>query len=577
VTQRSPVIASLLEPLDDAPAARLAGQRELAFVSEAGQDSRITYRELAELALQRCAALQALDLRDGDLVMLCHPASIDFVALFMGCVLAGVVPCAMPMPGKRMLDTTTNVIDVACALYRPRALFTTDDGVAPLEAMAATRGVRLIGQAQVVQASRAGAPPRVAARSAGDPHHVQLTSGSVSHPKAAVIGHHNVWSNVHGIVGAMGSNPIDDRTVLWLPLYHDMGLITLLTNLHYKSSLLLMQPASFIRNPLGWLKRMATSAATITVAPTFALRYCLRRFHADRMRGVDLSAIRNFVIGAEHVDEDTVQEFARTFEPYGFHGSALQPCYGMAESTLAATMQQVGTRADAGGAPPSRALAFMRPDRLEATTRLSIGTPITGMAVAIRDAAGAELGERQVGEIAIRGSSVMLGYLPAAPEPGPGATAGPTASPAAPFASPVGADGWLATGDIGYVAGGHLFILGRMKEIIIIRGCNHFPDEIEAAVADHAAISKDGCAAIGVHDPAQGTEQLVLLVETAPEHATAAARAELQALLLQRIGFAAHELRFVQPGALPRTTSGKLQRLKCRQLFAAQAAPEPGA
>jgi acyl-CoA synthetase (AMP-forming)/AMP-acid ligase II len=561
VSVRSPIIASLLEPLDDSTASgRLAGSREIRFIADSGHDSRISYRELAGLALQRCAALRALDLREGDLVMLSHPASADYVALFLGCILAGVVPCTMPMPGKHMLETTNDVIDVACALYRPRALFTTDDGRDRLAAMPAMRGTRLIGQTEVLQASSSGARPALTEKSSSEPHHVQLTSGSVSHPKAAVISHHNVWSNVHGIVAAMGSNPVDDRTVLWLPLYHDMGLITLLTNIHYQSTLLLMQPASFIRNPLGWLKRMATTGATITVAPTFALRYCLRRFNAERVRGIDLGAIRNFVIGAEHVDEDTVQEFARTFEPYGLHGSALQPCYGMAESTLAVTMQQVGARGERHAPAPRSELRFVRRDRFESRTRLSVGRPIAGMEVAIRDAAGLELAERQAGEIMIRGSSVMLGYLPAAPR-----------AAAAPPPPPVSGDGWLATGDIGYRAEGHLFILGRMKEIIIIRGCNYFPDEIEAAVSDHAIMSRDGCAAIGVHDEAQGTEQLVLLVETAAECATAAARAELQALLVQRIGFAAQELIFLHPGALPRTTSGKLQRLKCREMFVAGA------
>ncbi|HET9622064.1 MAG TPA: AMP-binding protein [Kofleriaceae bacterium] len=552
MTERSPIIASLLEPIE-APAS-IGARREVVAVSDAAVESRIAYGDLAQRALERCAALRALDLREGDLVMLAYPASIDFVAMFMGCVLAGVLPCAMPMPGKRMVDTTNSVIDVACALYRPRAIFTTDDCVPPLEAIAAARGVRLIGHSQLAAAAASGARPVVSQRAPGDPHHVQLTSGSVSNPKAAVISHHNVWSNVDGIVTAMNAHADTARTVLWLPLYHDMGLITLLTATHHKSALMLMQPTSFIRNPLGWLKRMAAFEATITVAPTFALRYCLRRFNEARMRGVDLRSLRNFLIGAEHVDEDTLHEFVRTFAPYGFSGRALQPCYGMAESTLAVTMQQVTALAPADA---ERALPFVRADQRDGTIRLSMGTPITGMQAEVRDATGRTLGEREVGEIMIRGSSVMLGYLAPAREAGV----------AAPAVAAVRDDGWLATGDLGYVADGQFFILGRMKEILIIRGVNHFPEEIEAAVADHAAISKDGCAAIGVRDEAQGTEQLVLLIETAPENVTATARAELQALLQQHVGFAAADLRFVAPGALPRTTSGKLQRLKCRQLF----------
>lgn len=553
---RSPVVDSLLALRDGRdPAARV---RELSFVSDANVEARIRYGELAELAVARAAALRALDLRPGELVMLSYPTSIDWIALFLGCVLAGVVPCTMPMPGKRLVDTTSHVIDVAAGLYRPRAIFAADDLLEALRAMSAAQGTRIIGQAEVARASTAGVTPLLAPRAAGDPHHVQLTSGSVAHPKAAVISHAGVWSNVQGVLGALGSDSVDDSTVLWLPTHHDMGLITLLTNLHFTSTMQLLQPSSFVRNPLGWLKRIAIRRATVTVAPTFALRYCLRRFNAERMAGVDLSSLRNFVVGAEHVDPETVDEFARTFAPYGLCSAALQPCYGMAETTLASTMQRVGTRAEHPA--PRPAMAFVRPDEHDGKLRLSVGVPIAGMAVEIRSPDGNALGERAAGEIMLRGSSVMSGYLPMAGQP--------------PLASPIGADGWLATGDIGYLAGGELFILGRMKEIIIIRGCNYFPDEIEAAVADHAAICKDGCAAIGVHDATQGTEQLVLMVEAAPEHVIAQARGELQALLLQRIGFAAHDLVFVSPGALPRTTSGKLQRLKCRSIYLDRRATE---
>jgi fatty-acyl-CoA synthase len=556
VTSRSPVVDNLLALRDD----RDAAAREMSFVSDANVETRISYGELAELAIARAAALRALDLRPGELVMLSYPASIDWISLFLGCVLAGVVPCTMPMPGKRLVDTTSHVIDVAAGLYRPRAIFAGDDLLDALRAMPAARAARLIGQTEVARASAAGAPPLVH-RAASDPHHVQLTSGSVAHPKAAVISHASVWANVQGVLGALGSDPALDSTVLWLPTHHDMGLITLLTNLHFKSTQQLLQPSSFVRNPLGWLKRIATRRATVTVAPTFALRYCLRRFNADRMAGSDLGSLRNFVIGAEHVDPETVDEFARTFAPYGFDSAALQPCYGMAETTLASTMQRVGT--DRVRRP---AMAFVRADRLptdrDGKLRLSVGVPIAGMAVEIRDPGGAVVGDRAPGEIMLRGSSVMSGYLAMAGQPA--------------LASPIRADGWLATGDIGYLADGELFILGRMKEIIIIRGCNYFPDEIEAAVADHAVISKDGCAAIGVHDAAQGTEQLVLMIEAEPERVTAQARGELQAMLLQRIGFAAHELVFVSPGALPRTTSGKLQRLKCRSMFVDGTAPPSG-
>ena len=541
----SPVLDSLLTPLKGSGA-----ERRITFVSESGHESSMSYAELMQQALERCAALMALDVREHDLVMLAYPSSEEYVALLLGCVLAGVVPCTMPMPGKRLLDTTNNVIDVACRLYRPRVLFTTDGCVEALRPLSAEIGMRVVGSSGVLEAA-GNAPARLTTKGLEAPHHVQLTSGSVAHPKAAVLSHRNVLDNVRGIARALDYDSEVDRTVLWLPLYHDMGLITLLSTLHHQSALTLMQPGSFIRNPLGWLKRIATSGSSTTVTPTFALRYCLRRFHAERMQGVDLSGCRHLVIGAERVDEETLREFVHTFAPYGFRGAALQPCYGMAETTLAATMQRVKELPEP--APPANSLYFARSDE-QAQGSVSVGKPLDGMEVAIRDEQGLPLGERTTGEVFLRGTSVMLGYLPTQTEPAP---------------TVVDANGWLATGDVGYVADGQLFILGRKKEIIIIRGLNYFPQEIEEAIADHPIISKDGCAAVGVHDDAQGTENLVLLIEAPAGDVTPAVRAQLQALLLQRIGFAAHDLVFVQPGALPRTTSGKLQRLKCRELFVA--------
>ncbi|WP_394843518.1 AMP-binding protein [Pendulispora brunnea] len=542
----SPVLDSLLAPLKGRGAAR-----RITFVAESGHDSSTSYADLMQLALARCAALRELDVHEHDLVMLAYPSSEEYLGLLLGCILAGVVPCTMPLPGKRLLDTTHNVIDVACRLYRPKVLFTTDGCVEAVQPLSGELGMRVVGSTGVLAASAAGKPPRLTEKTLEAPHHVQLTSGSVAHPKAAVLSHRNVLDNVRGIARALDYDSEVDRTVLWLPLYHDMGLITLLSTLHHQSELTLMQPGSFIRNPLGWLKRMASSGSSTTVAPTFALRYCLRRFNAERMQGVDLSRCRHLVVGAERVDEETLHEFARTFAPYGFRGAALQPCYGMAETTLAATMQRVTELPHP--APPAEALYFARSDA-QAQGAVSVGKPLAGMEVAIRDERGHSLGERATGEVFLRGTSVMLGYLP-------------TRTAQAPAVVDPG--GWLATGDIGYVADGHLFILGRKKEIIIIRGLNYFPQEIEEAIADHPIISKDGCAAVGVHDEAKGTENLVLLIEAPAGDVSPTARAELQALLLQRIGFAAHDLVFVQPGALPRTTSGKLQRLKCRELLAA--------
>jgi acyl-CoA synthetase (AMP-forming)/AMP-acid ligase II len=552
----------LLESLDS----NAISHHGMTFVDDAGNDERISYRELAEQALLHAGALRELGIRENDLVMLALPASVAHVSMLMGCVVLGALPCTVPLPGKRMVTTATHVVDVACDMYRPKLLIATDACAPSLVSMSQRTGVRVIDETALAAVLAVGTAPIISAKADNDAHHVQLTSGSISYPKAAVLSHRNVIANSLGIGGSVGfDTERGDRTASWLPLYHDMGLLTLLSNLHYRSPLLMMQPSSFIRNPLGWLKRVATARATTTSVPTFALRYCVRRFNEIAMAGIDLSACRNIFIGGERVDESTLHAFADTFSPYGLERSALQPCYGMAESTLAVTMHRAWHEGRVDGYPYVIADRIDTRDLIEqrravqAQTQdgeavLAVGTPIPGMDYAIVGDHGDALDDRHVGEVSVRGTSVMLGYLNA----GDGS-----------LTTPFNPDGWFATGDIGYAANGQLFILGRKKEIIIIRGCNYFPHEIEEALGTHRVMQKGNCIAFGLHDEAAGTERLIVAVETRPADATAKTRAELQTLLQQHIGFSAQEIVFVEAGGLPRTTSGKLQRLKCKAQYEA--------
>ncbi|MPV55062.1 AMP-binding protein [Burkholderia sp. HI2761] len=575
VTKYASTIHRLIESLEDVAGA----MHRMTFVDDAGREAGITYRHFAEEVFRQAGALRELGVRENDLVMLALPASVEHAVAMMACVMTGALPCTVPVPARRAA-AGRQVIDVACELYRPRIVVAADAQAAAWHDDAFPAGAtRVVDLATLSSAADAGARALISAKSGRDPHHVQLTSGSTSHPKAAVLSHENVIANVLGIGGSVRFDvAAGDGTVSWLPLYHDMGLLTLLSNLHYRAPLLMMQPNSFIRNPLGWLKRIASARATTTSVPTFALRYCVRRFNAAAMDGVDLSACRNIFIGGERVDDATLRDFAATFAPYGLAASALQPCYGMAESTLAVSMHRAWHEGKVDGAPyviadtlDRRALIERREARpvaaneghdtetdTDTETVLAMGTPIDGMAFRILDDGDHALANRAVGEVAIRGTSVMLGYL----NPDDGTVA-----------APLTADGWFRTGDIGYVADGQLHILGRKKEVIIIRGSNYFPHEIEEALASHGALRKSTCIAFGLPDPETGTERLVVAIEARPVDATPQTRSECQQLLASRIGFAAQDLCFVEPGSLPRTTSGKLQRLKCRDLYANGALP----
>ncbi|KVQ96073.1 AMP-binding protein [Burkholderia ubonensis] len=569
MTKCASTIHRLIESLEDVAGAA----HRMTFVDDAGNEAGIAYRRFAEAVFRQAGALRELGVCENDLVMLALPASVEHATAMMACVVTGALPCTVPVPARRAA-AGRQVVDVACALYRPRLVIAADAQAAAWRDDAfPAASTRVVDLATLSEAAEAGARATISAKRGRDPHHVQLTSGSTSHPKAAVLSHENVIANVLGIGGSVRFDiAAGDGTASWLPLYHDMGLLTLLSNMHYRAPLLMMQPNSFIRNPLGWLKRIASMRATTTSVPTFALRYCVRRFNAATMEGIDLSACRNIFIGGERVDQATLRDFAATFAPYGLAASALQPCYGMAESTLAVSMHRAWHDGAVDGAPyviadalDRRALIEQwaaRPadpnDGGEPETVLAMGTPIEGMAFCILDDGDHALAERAVGEVAIRGTSVMLGYL----NPDDGA-----------IVAPLTADGWFRTGDIGYVTDGQLHILGRKKEVIIIRGSNYFPHEIEEALASHRALRKSTCIAFGVPDAETGTERLVVAIEARPADATPQTRTECQQLLAARIGFAAQDLCFVEPGSLPRTTSGKLQRLKCRDLYATGALP----
>lgn len=544
-------------------------ERHIAIFEENGEEKRISHADLARRALGVAAALRELGASRNDLVILALPASIDHLLLQTGCALLGTLPCTAPLPGRTQADSSRNQIHLACRLFSPRLLIAAPPQADILRQQLAGLPVRVLSTMEVELAAQAAGSIQPFRASPNDAHHVQLTSGSTGRPKAVVLSHRNVIDNVRGIGGVVGYDPArGDASASWLPLYHDMGLVTLLSNLYYQAPLLLMQPSGFIRNPLGWLKRIASFGATTTATPTFGLQYCVRRYRAASMQDVDLSCLRNIFIGAERVDLACLREFSRVFEAHGLSRSALQPCYGMAETTLAATMH------DATAGYDRQSFAYLIPDRIDsdalvadavarpadartraAETVLAMGKPIPGMSLRVVDANGAGAAARKIGEIQLRGSSLMSGYLPAEGQN-----------------EPYRPGEWFATGDLGYLADGQLFVLGRQKEIIIIRGSNYFPHEIEDALAAHPLLAGgNAIAATGVYDETQGTENLIAMIEFDREDQQTALRAELQAMLRERFGFGAHAIVFVANGSLPRTTSGKLQRLKCRGLYIEQA------
>ena len=349
---------------------------------------------------------------------------------------------------------------------------------------------------------------------------------------------------------------VPQKGVSWLPLYHDMGLIgCLLQAVYYPGPLVLIPPELFLAKPALWLRAISRHRATISVAPSFAFALCARKVRDEELSGADLSSWRHALCGAEPVSPDSLDHFARRFEPHGFDRRSLRPVYGLAEASLAVTFTPGGREVRSLRVDPVRLAATG--DVVDGTRAIaSVGTPVPGTDVEVRDADDRALGERRVGRIFVRGPSVMAGYFDQ-----PAATAS------------VLSGGWLDTGDLGFLAEGELYVCGREKNVIVLRGANHLPQEFEESLAGLESV-RAGCAvALGFVPDGEDGEQLLVLAERAGATATddddARTADAIRRAILARTGIRPHTVRLLAAGTIPRTSSGKLRRNEALRRFLA--------
>ena len=392
-----------------------------------------------------------------------------------------------------------------------------------------------------------------------DPALIQYTSGTTTLPKGVVLSYRNLLSNCYGIGVALERRP-DDVALGWLPLFHDMGLIgVLFTSLLWRYPVHLMSPEVFLLHPSWWLENVSRFKVTLTPAPNFAYHLCARRISDQQLARLDLSSWRIGLNGAEPVDHNTVEEFKRKFGPVGFGSNVILPVYGMAENSLAATFPD-----------PRSAYELELVDR-EALERdgkvrapngsgkmpynaVSVGYPLAGQQVAIEGPEGGFLEEGCVGEILVKSPSVTEGYFHNEEE-----------------TARVLKDGWLHTGDLGYVSDRRLFVTGRKKEMIIKRGRNYYPYDIERVASSVTGVRKGCLAAFACYNGDTGTEDLVLVAETRETDRKEQERieTEINSELLAGLGIRADKLLLVPPRTIPKTSSGKIQRVNCRDKFLA--------
>jgi acyl-CoA synthetase (AMP-forming)/AMP-acid ligase II len=515
-----------------------------------------TYATLDYRARQVGAAIRD-KVPAGSRVLIMSPPGLDYVAGFLGCLYAGVVAVPAYPPSPFTLDrglerlrgmvqsaeatvalTTTEFLELAEAAHlsvggTPVSWLCTD-GVAP--------GL-LLDAAEPVNED--------------DIAFLQYTSGSTSEPKGVMVTHRCINANLATMIETY--SVADDFTVAsWLPPYHDMGLIgMILCPMHYGQQATLMPPASFLRRPMRWLRAISRFGLSVTASPNFGYEMCVTRNSPSDFVDLDLSGFKIAINGAEPVLPAVLERFVETFEPYGFQPDAMWPSYGLAEATLLVSGGQ-WTRDSTPITVDAAALSDGRiEDAVEGHTVLSCGTPVDDWTVRIVDpASGQTMLDERIGEIVIQGESVAAGYW-AQPE-----------ATAEVFTTEADGTRSFRTGDQGFVRDGAVFVTGRLKDLIIIRGRNHYPQDIEMTVAGAHPELRPGCAAVFTVAGPDG-EHLAVVQEV---RSAESADIEQVAGTIREAVTSAHQIAvdavvLLAPRTIPKTSSGKIRRSATKQRF----------
>ncbi|MET9763734.1 fatty acyl-AMP ligase [Streptomyces sp. NPDC006372] len=536
----------------------------LTLVPEPGREETLRYDGLLEAVARSAAALRERGIGRGDRVLLCLPTGRPFVTAFLGSQLLGAMPTAISLPvsfgGAAGFEAQLKDL---VGYLRPTAIVTT---AAVIENLPHLGGTQLFDGAELYARATASDAPQEPLRlpDGDDLALIQCTSGSTGTPKGVMISHAALAANCEQLIGAFGWTR-EDTMVSWAPLYHDMGLLTgVLCPVFAGASTVLMPPTRFLRAPAEWLRLISTHRGRFATGPNFAYGYVTARVRDDELEGVDLSSWRMALCGAEPIQPGTARRFTERFARWGLPADAFTPGYGMAEATLVIsttrpeepfTYDSIDRTAAVTDARAVDVDPRQHPDALQI---VDCGEPVVGAEVRIVDGEGRTLGENEIGHVQFRSPSRTAGYfdLPEATD----------ASIAAPD--------WWKTGDIGYLRGGRLRITSRAKDLIIIRGANYFPSDFEQAAETVPGVRLGAVIAVGHRDDGSDSEELHLIVETeleAERHEEL--RRSVRAAVSARTGVRAAAVHLVPRRSIPKTTSGKLQRSKAREMFVEGRAP----
>lgn len=554
VPQNLADFSSLSEALDYAA----AGVTGCNFYDAKGQLSTVLpYSELREQAKSAARRLLSLDLKRGDRVAVVADTHPDFIILFFACQYAGLVPFALPVPlnlGSRalyikQLRGMLKSGGAKIALAHKEFIGFLDEAVA--DDSLAWMGTR--EQLSAVPLSDSPLQPN----QPDEPAYLQFTSGSTKSPQAVVITGKAVMSNLQGIVKSGLKVRRGDRCASWLPFYHDMGMVGfVLGPIASQLSVDYLPTRDFALRPLQWLRLISRNRCTIAFAPPFGYELCARRIRDADLRQLDLSSWRVAGVGAEMLRTSAFNNFATKMVAAGFDSAAFLPCYGLAEASLAATFSELGRGLDVMAidalAMAERGTAVrVASDRRKVNKIVNCGRAIPEHDIRIVDNDGKALPDLRVGRVLIKGPSLMNGYLN--DEEG--------------TRQVMLEDGWLDTGDLGYLFEQNLFLTGRRKDIIIVNGRNIRAQDLEELAEDLDEIRMGEASAFDVED-ADGQQTIVLVVECRLADSTARQSliSRLQRKIYQGFGIYCY-VDLVPLHTLPRTSSGKLSRVAARKGF----------
>jgi amino acid adenylation domain-containing protein len=546
-----------------------AGAPAYTFLGDDGAAATVSYAELDRRAGRIAATLTAAGCR-GERVLLLYPPGLDYVAAFFGCLYGGAVAVPAYPPDPARLDRSLSRLIAQARDCRPRVLLATAEIARAVPAVLGTvpelTGLRCLTIDDLGDAGPEPEPP-------ADPGAVamlQYTSGSTSRPRGVLLTHANLLANSALIRQAFGTSP-SSRAVVWLPPYHDMGLIGgILQPLYAGFPVTLMSPASFLKDPLSWLRAMSETAATVGGGPNFGYDLCVRKTTPQQRAELDLSHWELAFDGAEPIRPATLRAFAEAFAPAGFRAEAFHPCYGLAEASLMVTGlvpwdRSAAHRFDAAALRQGTAV----PSPEGTAELIPSGRPGPGRQVVVVDPrTHAALPDGGVGEIWIAGPDVAQGYWQR-PDDTRETFGARLATGEGPF---------LRSGDLGFRREGELFVTGRRKDTIIIRGRNHYPQDLELTAESATPLLRAGCgAAFADGDP----ERLVIAYELSRDAAAGPVDVEAVAGTVREAVAREHEIAvdlvvLLPPGSMPKTSSGKVQRSRCAEQLRAGRLAEAG-